>query len=105
MHPTKISIKNDTTYFHYNFPDLLNFVRQGKKDGNVGMLLIKRKKNTLTYKGFGTIENPFRNITTLTMQHYPPFDGEMLTDEERLLPQKSILNSNKNLRFTILKFK
>ena len=49
------------------------------------MIITKRNGNTLTYRGFGTIENPFRYISTISIIHHPFFDGKMPTDEERLI--------------------
>ena len=86
MRPSKFTIKNDVTHFHYNYSELREFVRLGKSDGNVGAILVKREKDFLTYKGFGTIENPFNTMISITVRHLPSLDGEMLSDEERLIP-------------------
>jgi hypothetical protein len=92
MTPTHFTIKNDTTFFHYKTSELRRFVSQGLQDGNVGTILIKRNGNMLTYKGFGTIENPIRNMINITFCHHPLFDGKMLTDEERCNPPSHIFN-------------
>jgi len=84
LRPIYFTIKNETTHFHYKFSELKNFVKQGKKTGDVGMLLVRRQGNMLTYKGFGTIENPFTYIMTLSIIHSPILDGKMVTDEQRL---------------------
>jgi hypothetical protein len=101
MTPIKFTIKNGVTYFHYKASELIEFVRRGKKDGNVGLILTKRNGNILTYRGFGTIENPFTYIITLSISHLPFFDGEMPTDEQRLVPPKSFFTSE-NISFTVL---
>lgn len=63
---------------------MINFVRLGKKHGDVGFILTKREGAMLTYRGFGTIENPIKHITTITIVHNPFFDGEMPTDNQRI---------------------
>jgi len=85
MKPISFTINNGITHFHYKFSDLIEFIKKGKKYGNVGMIITKRNGNTLTYRGFGTIENPFRYISTISIIHNPFFDGKMPTDEERLI--------------------
>lgn len=89
MTPLKFTIKDGVTYFHYNYSELREFVRLGKSNGNVGVILVKREKDFLTYKGFGSIENPFTSMVSITIRHIPSFDGKMLSDEERLIPPVS----------------
>lgn len=101
MTPIKFTVKNGVTTFHYKASELINFARLGFKDGDVGMILVRREGGILTYKGFGTIENPMTRIHTLSMMHCPPFDGKMLTDEQRLIPLKPFF-TKENTRFVIL---
>lgn len=101
MTPIKFTVKNGVTHFHYKASELIEFVRRGKQDGNVGVILTKRDGNMLTYRGFGTIENPFTYIIRMIMMHFPPFDGEMPTDEQRLIPPKPFF-TKENTRFVIL---
>jgi len=101
MTPIRYSVKNGVTHFHYKASELIEFVRLGKKDGNVGVILTKRDGNMLTYRGFGTIENPFTHIVSISMMHFPTFDGEMPTDEQRLIPPKPFFTAE-NTRFVIL---
>ena len=101
MTPIRFTVKNGVTHFHYKASELIDFVRRGKKDGNVGVILVKRVGNMLTYRGFGTIENPFTYIASISIMHFPPFDGEMLTDEQRLIPPKSFFTAE-NTRFIML---
>ncbi len=103
MTPIKFTIKNGATHFHYKSSELFDFVRRGKKDGNVGVILTKRDGNVLTYRGFGTIENPFNYIATISIVHLPSFDGDMPTDEQRTIPQKPFFNA-KNTSFVMLDF-
>ena len=103
MTPIGFTIKNGVTHFHYKASELIEFVRLGKKDGNVGVILTKRNGNMLTYRGFGTIENPFTYIVSITINHFPLFDGEMPTDEQRLIPPKPFFTLE-NRRFMLLDF-
>ena len=103
MTPIKFTVKNGVTHFHYKASELIRFARLGFKDGNVGMILVRRKGGMLTYKGFGTIENPSTSIFTLSMMHFPPFDGKMPTDEQRLIPPKPFFTAE-NTRFIMLDF-
>lgn len=100
MIPISYSVKDNIVHYHYKASDLFNFVRNGKKYGNVGFILTKRENNLLTYRGYGTIENPFTNIITITIAHFPPIDGVMPTDEERLvLPKHVFTNSDREMIF------
>ncbi len=101
MIPIRFAVEDGVTTFYYKTRELKNFVRLGKKDGNVGMILIHRKGNMLTYKGFGTIEHPMTEMVTLSMMHHPGIDGEMKTDEQRLEPSKFVFN-RKNYKFVML---
>lgn len=103
MTPIKFTVKNGVTRFHYKASELIDFVRRGKKDGNVGMILTKREGNMLTYRGFGTIENPFTYIGSLSINHFSHFDGDMPTDEQRLIPPKPFFTPE-NTRFLIVDF-
>lgn len=90
MTPTHYTVKGDTTHFHYKPSEIIAFVRAGKKDGNVGPILVRRIGNWVTWKGYGTIENPRTELHSITLQHYEPFNGPMPTDDERLNPPKPI---------------
>lgn len=89
MRPISFSIKDGVTTFHYKPSELFNFVRQGRTSGDVGIILIRRNGNHLTYKGYGTIEKPFKYLATITLTHFEPFDGKMQTDDERIAEPKS----------------
>ncbi len=95
MIPIKFTVKDDVTHFHYNYSELRDFVRLGKADGNVGLILIKREGDFLTYKGFGTIENPMRSMISIKSRHLSLIDDEMPTDEERLIPPKPVFTDYK----------
>jgi hypothetical protein len=95
MVPIKFTVKDGITYFHYKYSDLKEFVKCGKLNGDVGHLLIKREGDLLTYKGFGTIENPMYSMITISILYLPLFDGEMMSDEERLVPPKPLFTDYK----------
>lgn len=95
MTPNKFTVKNGITTFHYEISRLREFVSEGLKHGNVGMILVKRDGELITYKGFGTIENPRKIITTSYIQHCTSFSGEMPSDEERLIPPESMFKDYK----------
>lgn len=87
MTPIKFTEKNGAINFHYKTSELIDFVRKGKKDGNVGLIITKREGDVLTFRGFGTIEKPFNEVITLHIAHNNIF-GNMITDEQRLKPPK-----------------
>ena len=95
MTPNRFTVKNGITTFHYQISRLREFVSEGLKHGNVGMILVKREGELITYKGFGTIENPCNIIRTFCIQHCPTFSGDMPTDEERLIPPESMFKDCK----------
>jgi hypothetical protein len=95
MTPIKYTVKGGITHFHYNYSELREFVKCGKLNGDVGHLLIKREGDLLTYKGFGTIENPMYSMITISIRYLPLFHGEMMSDEERLVPPKPIFTDYK----------
>jgi len=71
------TIHCDVIIHHYIYSDLKEFIKLGKRDGNVGMILVREDGKAVTYKGFGTIENPFRWINTFTMVRCPLFDDPL----------------------------
>ena len=101
MTPTHFIKRSNTTYFRYNSAEVREFVRLGKRDGNVGVIATSRTGNHWTYKGFGTIENPRRTVHKITMCWFPSFDGPMPTDEQFCTPIKPFFTPE-NTRFTIL---
>lgn len=92
MTPYRYSEKDGVVTFHYKAKDLIPFMRLGLKEGNTGMILVRRKDNVLTYKGFGTIENPHTYVLTMTIVHHPLFGGEMPADWERCIKPKPLLD-------------
>ena len=80
MIPKTYTQKGELTTFHYRYQDLRLFIKQGKEFGNVGFIIVKKDGDLITYKGFGTIENPSTSLTTMSLVHFPPFDGEFNPD-------------------------
>jgi hypothetical protein len=88
MTPIKFTIKNGETHFHYKPSEIIKFVREGKKEGNVGLILTRRRGKLLCYRGFGTYENPIKEIRTNLIYHFETWDGPMPSDKSRLIPPK-----------------
>ena len=88
MNPYTYTKKNNKTIFHYKFSELREFITHGKKHGNNGTILISRKHSMLTFKGFGTIENPIFNLHSITIVHCKEFDGKMRSDKDRINPHE-----------------
>lgn len=79
-------LNNDAT-FHYHYKQLKDFLIQGFKEGNNGWILVSRKGNIDTFRGFGTIENPCKKLLTISIVHNPLWDGERKTLEEIIHPK------------------
>lgn len=92
MNPRSFTIKNGITHFHYKYSELKEWIFLGNRDGNVGILLVSRNGNLLTYKCYGTLENPFTTRQTLSIQHHPVFDGVLPSDEQICNPPEPIFD-------------
>jgi len=101
MTPISFTVKDGVTRFHYKFSELREWYSLGIKHGDVGMILWSRKDNLLTYKCFGTIEHPRESIITLSLIHHHMFDGEMPSDEQRLIEPKPFFNSENTKMFIL----
>jgi hypothetical protein len=60
--------------FHYRYADLKDWLKRGKKHGDVGPALMKSwlteaGTRMMEYKSFGTIEHPMNEMCRLTMVH------------------------------------
>lgn len=82
MRPYKYDIIDGITHFRYKLSELREFLTWGKRHGNKGVILVSRRGAYTTYKGFGTIENPCTRLTSLSLNHFEPYDGKMSTDDE-----------------------
>jgi hypothetical protein len=82
MKPTKYTQKGDKITYHYTFKQLREFLTHGFREGNNGMILIGEDGEFYKYKGFGTIENPWKYVLNLSMEHDPLYDGKSLSPEE-----------------------
>lgn len=88
MTPTHYTHKNGITTFHYPFSVWRQFVTRGREVGDVGPILIQRHGHLMTYRTFGTIENPFTIPQRITLAHNEFFDGPLPTDQEICTPRK-----------------
>ena len=103
MRPISYTRVDNKIIYHYKYSDLKEFLSLWLKDGNVGMILMYEIGDILTYRGFGTIENPFTYILTLSIQHCESFDGRKSTPDERVNPPVSKFTPD-NCRMVILDF-
>lgn len=86
MRPLSFDTVDGVTKFRYDFRELIEWTKQGRLTGDVGMILLSRDGNALTYGGYGTIEHPYTAFHKITLNHFPLFDGEMVSDGERIMP-------------------
>lgn len=82
-----------TTYFLYYKEDLEKWRKRGREHGDSGMLVFARReepfnKKVVVYKGFGTIENPCKQMMNMSMIHFPLFDGEWKEPYQIMIDQK-----------------
>ena len=87
MHYKK-EVVNGNTYYRYEYSFLKDFITKGKRDGNVGMIPISEIGQFIKYKGFGTIENPFKSINTLSLTKLPLFDDPYMDRTEPMVSYK-----------------
>ena len=87
MKPIRFSIRSGVTHFHYKPSEIIEFVRMGKANGNVGMILTRREGIHFVYRGFGTIEHPRKVILTFSFPHVEQSEGKMPTDESLIQPE------------------
>ena len=64
MKPTHYTGEANNYTFHYSFTDLRKFIEHGKEHGNNWIIIIKHIENISHYRGFGTIENPHKELMT-----------------------------------------
>ena len=91
MIPYKYTVKDGVTTFHYKLSDLRWFMSEGLKNGNVGMVITNREGVLLTFKGFGTFNNPMYKKHTFCIKHLEWINGTMPTDDQRLIPPKPMV--------------
>lgn len=90
MRPIKYTLKeNDEVVYHYTFKQLRDFLTHGVREGNNGVILIGQDKYFLKYRGFGTIENPYKHLRTISIENDPIFDGAMPIPEYVVNPIKT----------------
>lgn len=102
MRPIAFTVENGITYFQYDQKELERFNELGKRNGNVGMILVSRQGTILTYKGYGTIEKPHREEMIMSIKHHPVFDGDMPSDEQRISVEVPV--KSRSYKFVMLDF-
>ena len=58
----------------YSFSELREFITRGREHGDVGCIPIKRENGMTLYRGYGTIENPCRELRNISMMYNPVMD-------------------------------
>lgn len=91
QNPTNYTRHGDVVKFHYPFTQLRNFVTAGNETGDVGNILtqieyVKDKSPQLTFRGYGTLEHPRRQLISIRMSHWPVFDGQMPDPDDIIKP-------------------
>lgn len=74
MKPKSSTLKNDRRVYHYDFSFLREFITLGRKEGNVGLILVEQNSRYNVYRGFGTIENPNRTLMTINLKPLKIFE-------------------------------
>lgn len=90
--------------FTYKVDDLKRWLARGRNYGDSGPLLIEWNNGVATYKSFGAIENPSKNLYTINMEWCDSFDG-VFNPEHLLEPKEFKMPSNESYRYDILLFK
>lgn len=73
MKYTKVK-RGDITKYYYDLSELKEWLKRGREDGDVGMIITKFDGKFMTYRGFGTIEHPVKDLCTITQVYLPEFD-------------------------------
>jgi len=82
MKPIKYTQEGDKITYHYTFKQLRDFLTHGFREGNNGMILIGEDSQFSYFKGFGTIENPWKYVLNLSKEYDPFYDGKRRSPEE-----------------------
>jgi len=94
MTPHKYTQKEDgDIIFHHKYKEIKDFLEHGFREGNNGWLLMGREKNFSIFKGFGTIEAPYKHLRKISVEHDPLWDGEIASPEEVINPPKEEYSS------------
>ena len=68
----------------------------------MGFILTQYDGGMITYRGFGTFENPCRVLQTIKMQHNPLLDGNFSIDA--IMNPKSMFGDFSSVSFAIVDF-
>lgn len=74
MRPYKVKHRGSGRRYLYRYSDLKQWMIQGRREGNAGMIPVFEDATSVTYRGFGTIENPCKRVMTTTIVKCPVFD-------------------------------
>jgi len=88
MKPVNYTKTGNKITYHYTYSKLKEFLKHGFKEGNNGVILVGQDDRFLYYKGFGTIENPWRYVASISVENDPMFEGDMPKPENILKPPK-----------------
>ena len=69
--------ENGVFTYQYDKLEMEKFIRHGQEFGNNGWFIVSYDSNTKRklFNGFGTIENPIREMISINLTHFEPFDG------------------------------
>lgn len=56
------------------FKERRQFIERGRSHGDVGFLLMKKENGFSHYKGFGTIEAPYKELRKIVLEDWPTFE-------------------------------
>ena len=92
------------TTFLYDPYELSEWYEQGFKNGNVGYILYKMDDKSHTYLIFGTIENPSKSLTEMTLMNNPLYDRHLSTEPEDYIKERPTLPEDcfRNCKMVIL---
>lgn len=81
MKAERIIVRDGVVKYSYKYSDLKEFLTQGYKTGNNGLILISVDGPLLEYRGFGTIEAPCKELRTIVVEYCKEFDGDLVLYE------------------------
>lgn len=103
MKPIAYTLVQGGVIFHYKFKELREFLKRGREHGDVGWLLLEKINGFVIYRGFGTIENPIKELFTISMQYNAALDEEF-SIEKIMHPDEPWWANKDNLSLVILDF-
>lgn len=101
MIPNRFREKDGNYKFFYPVADIRKFILQGRSEGNNGWIIVSKIDNIITYRGYGTIEHPSKELKYIHVVHNPHWDGEFNVD--RIMYPETTFDLSK-LRVVMLGF-